>query len=170
MKNIILIGMPGCGKTTIGKILAKKLNMQLLDCDRVFEKNFGTTISDFFSAHGEEAFRNEETKLLSSLVKQKDAIISTGGGCVEREENKDILQKGGTVIFINRPLENIHRNIRTASRPLLAKDKNRLFELYNRRFSKYKDFCHTEIKNTGTLMSSVYKIIDEVIKNENYGS
>lgn len=170
MKNIILIGMPGCGKSTIGKILAKKLNMKLFDCDRVFEESFEISTYDFFETHGEEAFRNEETKILSSLVKQKGVIISTGGGCVERDENKDILQNGGTVIFINRPVEDIHRNIRTSFRPLLAKNKDRLFELYDRRFSKYRDFCHTEIKNTGTLMSTVRKIIDEVIKNENYGS
>lgn len=170
MKNIILIGMPGCGKSTIGKILAKKLNMKLFDCDSVFEKTFNIKTSDFFAIHGEEAFRDEETNLLSSLVKQNGVIISTGGGCVERDENKDILQNGGTVIFINRPVEVIHRNIRTTFRPLLAKDKNKLFELYDRRFSKYKDFCHTEIENTGTLMSTVHKIIDEVIKNENYGS
>lgn len=170
MKNIILIGMPGCGKSTIGKILAKKLNMELFDCDRVFEKTFDISTYDFFEVHGEEAFRDEETKILSSLVKQNGVIISTGGGCVERDENKEILQNGGTVIFIDRPVEVIHRNIKTSFRPLLAKDKNRLFELYNRRFSKYKDFCHTEIKNTGTLMSTVHKIIDEVIKNENYGS
>lgn len=170
MKNIILIGMPGCGKSTIGKILAKKLNMKLFDCDRVFEETFDTSTYDFFEVHGEEAFRDEETKILSSLVKQNGAIISTGGGCVERDENKGILQNGGMVIFIDRPVNDIHRNIKTSFRPLLAKDKNKLFELYNRRFSRYKDFCHTEIKNTGTLMSTVQKIIDEVIKNENYGS
>lgn len=170
MQNIILIGMPGCGKTTIGKILAKKLNMKFFDCDHVFEKTFNTKISDFFSSFGENAFRDEETKLLADLTQKTGAVISTGGGCVERDVNKELLRNGGTVIFINRPTEDIYRSIKVSSRPLLAKDKDRLFELYNRRFSKYKDFCHIEIKNTGDLDSSVQKIIDEVIKNENYGS
>ena len=162
VKNIILIGMPGCGKTTIGKILAKTLNKDFFDADDVFEKTLNIKIPDFFKNHGEDAFRIEETKILKALTKKSNAVISTGGGIVERSENKSILHEGSIVVFINRPLQNIYGDVDTTNRPLLKDDKERLFKLFDRRISKYKDFCHIEIENNSTQEETIKKIINEV--------
>ncbi len=162
MKNIILIGMPGSGKTSIGKKLATALEKDFFDSDAVFEKTKNTKISTFFSSFGENAFRDEETKIVAELCDKNDAIISTGGGIVERTNNKNILRRSGTVIFINRPVALIASDIDSSNRPLLKDGKEKLFELYERRIEKYKDFCDIEIENTADLDSVVQKIINEV--------
>lgn len=164
MQNIVLIGMPGCGKTTIGKLLAKKLNMEFKDSDKVFTENICPNISKYFAGYGEDSFRCEETKILRQLSKTDNCIIATGGGVVERTENKKILQDSGIVVFINRSPENIATDVDTNSRPLLAEGKNKIFALYERRIAKYKDFCNIEIKNIGALDALTDKIINEVTK------
>ncbi len=162
MKNIILIGMPGCGKTSMGKKLATVLGKDFFDSDAVFEQTKNMKISDFFSSFGEDVFRDEETKIVSELCEKNDTIISTGGGIVERCENKNILKQSGIVVFINRPIDLIASDIDSSTRPLLKDGKDKLFELYQRRIEKYKDFCDIEIENTSDLDSAVQKIINEV--------
>ncbi len=162
MKNIILIGMPGCGKTTIGKLLAERLGLTFFDSDNVFSERVHPSISEFFKTHGEDEFRREETKILRYLSQKSNCIIATGGGVVERTENKEILKSGGTVVFINRSPEDIVSDVDTASRPLLADGKEKIFALYEKRIPKYLDFCDVEIKNQGRLPDLVNKIIDEV--------
>ena len=165
MQNIVLIGMPGCGKTTIGKELSKALNFDFFDCDAVLEEAENTTIPKIFESFGEDYFRQIETKTLSSFVAKQNAVISTGGGVVERKENLDILKNIGIVIFINRPLENILSDVDTSHRPLLKDGTDRLVKLYNRRIDLYKAACDIEIENSADIASVVSKIIDEVKKN-----
>ena len=165
MRNVILIGMPGCGKTTIGKMLSKALDMEFCDCDSVLEKNENTTIPKIFESFGEDYFRQLEAKTLSQLCKRQNAVISTGGGVVERKENLDILKKSGIVVFINRPLEMILKDVDTSNRPLLKDGKQRLISLYNRRIDLYKSACDIEIENSAAIDAVVAKIIDEVKKN-----
>lgn len=162
MKNIILIGMPGCGKTTIGRLLANNLNMEFKDSDKIFTENVFPDISEYFAEYGEDKFRCEETKILQQLSKTDNCIISTGGGVVERTENKEILQHCGTVVFINRSPEDIIGDVDTSSRPLLKDNRNKIFDLYERRILKYKDFCNIEIENSGTPDALTVKIINEV--------
>lgn len=162
MKNIILIGMPGCGKTTIGKTLANQLGMHFQDTDDFFEEKYGTKISEFFKNYGEPAFRIAESRILSELSQKKNTVISTGGGVVEQNENKKILRNAGTVVFINRSPKDILSDVETSHRPLLANNKNNIFELYEKRLAKYEDFCHIEIKNNGSIESITEKIINEV--------
>lgn len=164
MQNIILIGMPGCGKTTIGKLLAKKLNVEFKDSDKVFTENVCPNISEYFAKYGEDSFRCEETKILRQLSRTDNCIIATGGGVVERTENKKILRDSGIVVFINRSPENIVGDVDTESRPLLKDSRNRIFDLYERRILKYKDFCDIEIENSGALDALTDKIINEVTR------
>ena len=164
--NIILIGMPGSGKTTLGKIVAKELGLDFYDSDKVIENNQGKTVLEIFSKMGEGYFRDLETETLSSLASLDNAVISTGGGVVERPENIDILKKSGTVIFVNRPLDDIIQNINVSHRPLLKDGKNRLNELYSRRINLYKEACHIEIINNKGIREAVKKITDEVKKND----
>ena len=166
MKNIVLIGMPGCGKTTVGKLLAKALDIGFIDCDSFIEKKQQLSVSEIFKEKGESFFRDLETETLRDLSAVHGNIIATGGGCVERPVNITLLQKLGTVVFINRPLEHILGDVDTAKRPLLAGGKNKLFELYKRRLPLYKEACDIEVENSLQPERLVEKIINEVnIKN-----
>ncbi len=162
MKNIILIGMPGCGKTTIGKRLARQLSLDFADCDAEIEKASDMTVSEIFKLYGEAHFRELETNMLKILSKKENIIISTGGGCIERTENIEILKNCGVVVFINRPLQDIQDGINISNRPLLSKDKDVLWELYERRLPLYKSACHIEISDRLYPNKMVKKIIDEV--------
>ena len=163
--SIILIGMPGSGKTTLGKLVAKELDFAFYDSDKEIESKTKKTVLEIFSEMGEGYFRDLETETLSSLALLDNAVISTGGGVVERLENIDILKKSGTVIFINRPLDDIIQNINVSHRPLLKDGKDRLKELYARRINLYKDACNIEIINNKGIRETVKKITDEVKKN-----
>ena len=129
MKNIVLIGMPGCGKSTFGKRLARRLGRKFYDADDVLEEREQRTIKDFF-AESEDAFRAAETRTLAYLAELEDAVIATGGGAVKRAENMELMKRNGVVIFLDRKPEQILGNIEGDARPLLAEDKQRIFKLY----------------------------------------
>lgn len=165
MKNIILIGMPGCGKTEIGKLIATQLNLDFFDCDQYIEANQHSTIPKIFEEHGEQYFRDLETDTLKALLGRTGAVISTGGGVVERPQNIDILKKSGIVVFINRPLEKLLSDIDTTNRPLLKDGKVRLYGLFERRFDLYRSACRIEVLNDNTIENTIKTIISEVTKN-----
>jgi Shikimate kinase len=119
-KNIVLIGMPGCGKTTIGKELSNMLNLEFCDIDEYIVTTQGKQISEIFE-NGEEHFREIETKAVEEVSKTFPKIVSTGGGAVKRVKNIEILRENGIIIFINRPIENIASDVDIKSRPLLKK-------------------------------------------------
>ena len=156
MRNIVLIGMPASGKSTIGKMLADEIEYKYFDADHHLEKQENRKISDIFAEDGEDYFRNLETKYLGELAQKENIIISTGGGAVKRKENIDLVKKSGIVIFLNRKIEDIakenHKN-----RPLLQDER---IDLYN----KYADIV---VENDDTLENVVKKIIKE-LKNKNF--
>lgn len=153
--KIILIGMPGCGKTTIGKVLAKELKYNFYDMDEYIENRAKKSINDIFSEDGEEAFRNLETEALKEVINKKRILISTGGGIVKRDLNLEILKNSGIVVFINRPVEKILEDLNTESRPLLKDSKEKLYDLYEERFSRYKEVSNIEVINKGYLRDTV---------------
>ena len=157
MKNIILIGMPGCGKTTIGKALAEEKGLVFCDLDEYIEITNDKSIPQIFE-NGEEAFRKIEKKALEQAVKNENTVISTGGGIVKDEGNIEILQKAGIVIFIDRPLKNIISDVDTSNRPLLAEGKEKLYSLYNERFGLYIACCHHRIINDSSIENAVARI------------
>lgn len=146
----------GCGKTTIGKKLSKELRQDFIDCDEYLEKKYNITISECF-AISEKYFRDLETECIEELSKFERKIISTGGGIILKSENMDFL-KNDTVIFINRPLENILRDIDNQNRPLIKNDKEKLVTLYNERIGLYKKYCNFEILNNSTIEDVIEKI------------
>ena len=118
-KNIILIGMPGCGKSTIAALLAEKLGRTALDSDSEVIRLAGKPIPDIFAQDGEKAFRALETQALSAAAKESGAVIATGGGAVLRKENRDAMKQNGTVIFLERDIS----SLATDGRPLSSSKK-----------------------------------------------
>ena len=137
-KNIILIGMPGCGKTTAGKNLAAMTGRPFVDSDVEISRVTGRSPSEIITQDGEAAFRKIETEILRELCKESGRIIATGGGAVTVPENKDILQQNGTVIFLQRDISTLDLK----DRPL---SKN-IPELYKKRLPLYKDFANAEVE------------------------
>lgn len=157
MKNIVLIGMPACGKSTIGYWLSKKIGYPLLDTDKYLEEKENRIISDIFSNEGEEFFRELETKYLKEISEKEGLIISTGGGAVKKKENIDILKKNGIVIFLNREINDISKE-NHKHRPLLQ-DTNNIQKLYNERIDLYKKYSDIIIKNNDDMSIIVDRII-----------
>ncbi|WIV11299.1 shikimate kinase [Proteiniborus sp. MB09-C3] len=157
-KNISLIGMPGCGKTTIGKMLAQRLGVDFYDSDNYIEKITGKSISRIFQ-NGEDYFRQLETESIKELSLKSHIVMATGGGVVKRIENIEALKNNGIIIFINRPLENIAEDINTEERPLLKDKKENLYRLYDERIELYKKYCDYELMNDKTIDCAVNDII-----------
>ena len=157
MKNIVLIGMPACGKSTIGYWLSKKIGYPLLDTDKYLEEKENRIISDIFSNEGEEYFRNLETKYLKELSEKEGIIISTGGGAVKKKENIDILKENGIVVFLNRTIDDISRE-NHRNRPLLQNPDN-LQKLYDERIKLYRRYADIIIKNDDNIDVIVDRII-----------
>lgn len=105
MKNIVLVGMMGAGKTTVGEFLSAKLNRELKDIDRVIEQEQKKSIIEIFTNDGEEAFRQLESETIEKLSNMSDLIISTGGGALEKANNLSNLQKNGIIIYLKADIE-----------------------------------------------------------------
>lgn len=168
--DIVLIGMPGSGKTTIGRMLAKRLGMEFADADAEIERYEGRSIPDIFATDGEGYFRRVETECLKNMLGQ-NRVISTGGGVVVTEENHTILKNSrAVVVFIDRPLECIMSDIRTGSRPLLKEGKERLKRLFAERYDKYINLCNIRVINDKEKEDVICDIIKEVKNYENNGN
>lgn len=153
MENIILIGMPGCGKSSLGQELAKRTGKRFVDADSVIEKTAGKRIPEIFAQDGEEAFRKLETTVLEELGKQSGLIIATGGGCVTRECNYTLLHRNGSMFWIHRDLWKLP----TAGRPL--SQTNNLETMYSIRKSMYEAFADYTVDNNGDLLSTTDEIL-----------
>lgn len=165
MKNIVLTGMPGSGKTTFGRALAKEFSLCFYDADEVLECRENRTIKDFF-AESEDAFRQAETRTLKYLSSLSSAVIATGGGAVKREENMQLLKNSGVVIFIDRLPENIIGCLKGDDRPLLAADKQRIFSLYEERIALYRQYADHTVQNNGdhaATLAALKAVVKEII-------
>lgn len=156
-RGVLLIGMPGAGKTTIGRELSKALEMNFLDMDEFIERSTEKEIKELF-LEGEEVFRDLESKCCNLLSDLKNVVISSGGGVVKREENMEKFKEFITV-FINRPLDIIMEDIDTDKRPLLSDGKEKLTKLYRERIDLYKKYSDIEIINDGTPKEAALEIV-----------
>ncbi|GIM29532.1 shikimate kinase [Clostridium polyendosporum] len=157
--NIVLIGMPGCGKTTIGKMVSEKLKMDFIDLDEFIEKITGDSIKEIFK-HGEEHFRNLESEAVCEVSKFKSTVISTGGGVIKKHINIEKLKENGLIIFIDRSIEDIASDVKISSRPLLKDGPQRLYELFDERYNLYNKYSDIIVKNNGEIED----IVEEIIK------
>lgn len=156
-KNIVLIGMPGCGKSAVGRELASLLHMVLMDTDQMVEQADGRTIPDIFVQDGEAAFRDKETAAARQAAQMQGVIVATGGGMVLREENMTALAETGVIFFRDRALTDILGEDLT-DRPLLSGDKQRIYDLYDQRIHLYRKYAHHTISDTETAAEAARQI------------
>lgn len=156
MENIILIGMPGCGKTTVAAILAKKLGRTMADADTHIEKIAKKTIPDILAQDGLQAFRRLETQVLTQLGKQSGLVIATGGGCVTEPRNYPLLHQNGTIFWLQRNLEALPTNGRPLSQVVP------LAEMYQARKPLYEGFADHTVDNNGTPEDTANAILSKL--------
>ena len=154
MENLVLVGMPGCGKSTIGSLLANLLNKKFVDADEVVAKQAGMTIPEIFATSGEKGFRDLETRVLSELGKESGMVIATGGGCVTRQENYPFLHQNGRILWIRRDIEKLPVN----GRPL--SQRSNLEEMYRIRRPYYEAFADYSVDNDGSQEETVARILN----------
>ena len=156
MSNIILVGMPGCGKSTVGNVLAKISSKTFVDCDEEFKKKFGISPAEAIETLGEEKFRQMEHEVTLEIGKLTGCVIATGGGVVTRKENYDPLHQNGKIFFIERPIELLAIDGRPLSQNRGTK------ELYSERLPLYLEFSDRIVENQDAEIAA--KIIIEIMK------
>lgn len=166
MKNIVLIGMMGCGKTTIAKLLSKKLERVYLDMDEYIVNKYQQSIDDMFKI-GEDYFRKNETDVCLSISKLEGYIISTGGGVVLNPKNIEYLKENGIIVFIDRPVEKIAEDVDIASRPLLKDGADKLYQLHQQRYQLYLNACDIHLINDQSAQNAVDRLIELLADSSN---
>jgi len=153
MENVVLIGMPGCGKSTVGKLLADRLGKEFLDADTVLTETYGTPIPEIFAQEGEGGFREKETAVLEQLGKRSGLVIATGGGCVTQKRNYGLLHQNGTIFCLERDIQLLP----TDGRPI--SQSNALVDLYRIRKPMYEAFRDHSVDNNECIEKTVQTII-----------
>ena len=169
-KNIVLVGLMGAGKTSVGRLLAEKLGIEFYDTDDVIENEAGCSIVDIFSQKGEQAFRELEKKTILKLSQKSGNIISTGGGSLENEENLKNLKKNGLIVYLKASPEVLYERIKNQkNRPLLKNGSplKTLKELLEKREQAYKraDYIiDTALKTAEDVTNEIVKVYNARIK------
>lgn len=156
MKNIVLIGMPGSGKSSIGTFLAEKTGREFLDTDEETERIVSLSPAEIIKTQGEKNFRKIENEAVKSLCKLSGKIIATGGGVVTNNDNFDAIRQNSTVFFINRDISVLP----TDNRPL--SQKNSLDDMFKIRLPLYRKFCDFEIDGNGTIEEVAQRILERI--------
>ena len=163
-KNIYLIGFMGSGKTTLGKILSKKLDKIFFDSDQVIEEKLGVDVTMIFDYEGEAGFREREKEILKELVSKKNIVLATGGGAVISESNRNLLSENGTVIYLKSNYKDLILRMKNdKTRPLL-KENN--FETIIKKLCKDREPLYKSISDyeIATKNKRIPEIIDEIIR------
>lgn len=154
LRNIILIGMPGCGKSTVARALGEALGREVVEADALIAERAGMTIPEIFAQQGEDGFRALETAVLTEQGKRSGIILSTGGGCVTREENYPLLHQNGTIFCLTRGLDKLPADGRPVSQ------STDLAALYARRKPLYERFADVTVSNDGPSADTLNAIME----------
>ncbi len=164
-ENIVLTGMPSCGKSTLGKMVAEMLSMDFVDTDTLIEQKAGKPIPQIFENEGEKAFRDLESAVIKEVASLQHTVIATGGGVVLRKENVEYLRQNGKIIFIDRPLKYL---ITTDDRPL-SNNADALKKRFIERYDIYKETADIHFVPIKDKECNARKIVKE-LENENFGN
>lgn len=156
MQNIILIGMPGSGKSTVGQVVAERLGRPFFDSDQEIVKKIGKSIPDIFRTLGEEEFRKAENAVLNELTSRTGIVLATGGGCVTRKENFPLLRQNGFCVYLDTPLEQLSM----INRPL-STDRYALLRLFQARNNLYHELAHTVVKRQKSIDETASLVLKE---------
>ena len=156
LQNIVLIGMPGCGKSTLARLLGERLNRPVVELDRLIEETAGIPIPEIFAAQGESGFRALETQALREAGKRSGAILSTGGGCVTRPENYPLLHQNGRIVWLRRDVSLLP----TAGRPLSQARSPEV--IYRERRPLYERFADRTVDNDGPIEKTLEQILEVI--------
>lgn len=157
MRNIVLIGMPGSGKSTLGRHLAEMLGRDFIDADQEIEKDAEKTIQELFAV-SEDCFRRQEIITTKRLAKLQNKVLAMGGGVVLRQENIINLKENGLIIFLDRSPEDIVADVDTDIRPLLAAGRQRIYDLYAQRETLYRAAADATVQNKGDLQEVLLQL------------
>lgn len=164
--NIVLTGIMGCGKTTLGRLLADRLSMTFVDMDALIEEEMQMTIIELFTQFGEPYFRDKETELCHRLAKRSGLVISTGGGIIGREENMKALGRSGQIVFVDRDPKIIIETIDASNRPLIRDNPRRLLELHAQRLPLYRKYADLIFTNNTTIDNAIVSLMTLLQNNE----
>lgn len=159
---IVLVGLPGSGKTTVGKQLARRLRLPFVDSDHVIEERLGCSIREFFEREGEDRFRDVEQEVIDELSRGQACVLSTGGGAVLRSANRQHLHDRGKVVYLRSTPEDVYRRVRhDRNRPLLlvADPLQRLRDLYDARDPLYRETAHFVIDTGRPSVATLVNMI-----------
>ncbi len=160
--NILLVGMMGAGKTTIGKSLASYLNKNFIDSDHEIERRTGVNIPVIFEIEGEAGFRKREAEMLRELLKIDNMVLATGGGIILNKENRELLKQSGTVVYLRAAVNDLwHRTRFDKNRPLLQTLdlEAKLVELYDQRDPIYREIAHIVVESGKQSVHQMVKLL-----------
>ena len=158
VRNVVLIGMPGCGKSAVGRELARRMGRPFADLDKLIEEQAGRTIPEIFAQEGEAAFRSLESQVVREAGRETGRVVSTGGGVVTRQENRAPLRQNGVIVHVTRPLSLLSKAGRPVSQSM------DLGELWERRAPLYAAFADVTVDNSGPLEETLDNIEKELTR------
>ena len=158
-RYVALIGLPGCGKSTFAELLAREMNLRIVDNDELIVQMSGRTIPELF-AESEDVFRDWEEKALASIRPDRNLVVACGGGIIKREACRDILKKNAIVIYIDRPVEQICADVDISGRPLLKDGAEKVYRLYEERKTLYEETADVIIPNNGSIDDARQQMTD----------
>ena len=170
-KVLALVGLPGSGKSTVGRQLARRLNLSFIDSDHAIEERLGCSIREFFEVEGEERFRDIETQVIQKLLQEKYGVISTGGGSVLRPLNRQELHSKAKVFYLRASPEEVFRRLKhDQNRPLLqvADPLTRLKDIYSIRDPLYRETAHHVVETGRPKISNMVHNIIAQLEQDQY--
>lgn len=170
-RKFFLVGLPGVGKTTLGKKVAQELNLNFIDTDQEIIKKQGVSISLIFDIEGELGFRKREEEIIKQLTSLDNIVLSTGGGCILNEYNRKILKERGVVVYLNADPVFLSNRIKNHNKRPLLKSTNiteKYISLYNQRHKLYKSIADFEVFIDNNIIGSTLNQLLSKIKEKYY--
>jgi shikimate kinase/3-dehydroquinate synthase len=165
--NVLLVGLMGAGKTSVGRLLARNLQKTFVDCDHEIEKRTGVSIPVIFEIEGEAGFRRRESAVLRDLMQLRNAVVATGGGAVLSPENRNALSRGGVVVYLRATIDDLwQRTKHDRHRPLLRTDdpRGKLAELFEERDPLYREVATLTIDTGNQSVRTLVVRLEQALR------